>query len=246
MRSQKPTIRVCSCLGVLMVGLAIAHITYGQTVAKRASESEAAYQARLRAAARERTLQASSNAGDESDTLTKREGESEAAFRARLRAAARNRALENKKPGVVKTPTENDAAYQERLQRLTRNPESGASIPLVDRQANESEDEYHERLKKAVRGLRALCLLSSPLPVERKGESTVAKRKGESEAAYQARLRAAASNRTLSRSTVARSTIAFLDKTSEETYFAYEARLRTTVESLLALLSRSASSGNAR
>ena len=243
MRSQKPTIRVCSCLGVLMVGLAIAHITYGQTVAKRASESEAAYQARLRAAARERTLQASSNAGDESDTLTKREGESEAAFQTRLRAAARNRALENKTPGIVKTSTENNAAYQERLQRLTRNPESGTSIPLVDRQASESENEYHERLKQAVRGLRALCLLSSPLPVEPKGESTVkkrvgeseaayqarlravarnrtgnpvAKRAGESEAAYQARLRAAARNRTLARTTN-RSTVAFLDKTSEET-----------------------------
>ena len=179
MRSQKPTTRVCSCIGVLMLALAIAHVTYGQTVAKR-------------------------------------EGESEAAYQARSRAAARNRALENKTPGIVKTSTENDAAYQERLQRLTRNPESGTSIPLVDRQASESENEYHERLKQAVRGLRALCLLSSP-PAPIPVKLTVAKRKGESEAAYQARLRAAARNRTLARSTVARSTIAFLDKTSEET-----------------------------
>lgn len=206
MRSQKPTIRVCSCLGVLMVGLAIGHVTFGQTVAKR-------------------------------------EGESEAAYQARSRAAARNRSLENKTPGIVKTPTENDVAYQERLQRLTRSPESDASIPLVDRQARESEDEYHERLKAAIRGLRALCLPASPLPAKR--PLAFAKRPGESEAAYQARLRAAARNRTLARSTNC-STIAFLDKTPEETYFAYEARLRTTVESLLALLSQQASAGGAR
>ncbi len=189
-----------------MVGLALAHATFGQTVDKR-------------------------------------EGESEAAYQARSRAAARNRSLENNTPGIVKTPTENDATYHERLQRLIRNPKSDASIPLVNRQARESEDEYYDRLKKAILGLRALSLPASPLPAKR--PIAVTKRPGESEAAYQARLRAAARNRTLSRSTNC-PTIAFLDKTPEETYFAYEARLRTTVESLLALLSQPASAGDAR
>ena len=62
------------------------------TVVKRAGESEAAYQARLRAAARNRTLNRSKAVDSPmvKFKLRKRSGESEAAYQARLRAVARN------------------------------------------------------------------------------------------------------------------------------------------------------------
>lgn len=102
-QKTRPTSVVAVALLVLAAWLVLTGGETGVSVAdgaavtavKRAGESEAAYQARLRAAARNRTLNRG-GAGPVLDIpnvkfkLRKRSGESEAAYQARLRAVARN------------------------------------------------------------------------------------------------------------------------------------------------------------
>ncbi len=155
----------------------------GAVLERRRGESEASLQARVRAAERARIA-----AADRRIPVERRRGESEASYQARIRAAERARiaavagsfALERRRG-------ESEASYQARVRAAeraravaARRHDMSLSPSLLEKQP-EADAAYQIRLRRTIQGL--LTLLSP--------EPKIDIRRGESDASYDARCRAA-------------------------------------------------------
>jgi len=162
-------------LAVCAMGFLVAQGGAQVQVARRASESEAAYQARVRAAqaavagARSNTVRVQyiDKQADETDaeylerlhmtirgllwlytpqmTVTQRPGESTAAYEARCRAAEAARVRQY--TYLIAKPDEDETAYRSRLAKWR---EISSSVTIA-RRAGESEAAYKARLRAALK-----------------------------------------------------------------------------------------------
>lgn len=166
----KPSAKIIiSLVAVLILVFTSGLIAFEESKAKvtrRSGESDAAYQARLRAAgSKHNTIQ----------LINKQSGETNEAYEARLRTTLKGYVYLFLDPHyVVQREGESDQSYQARC-RAAERAMSSLYYSLIAR-PNEDEAAYRERLS---------------VWKEAKLSISVKRRSGESEASYQARLRAA-------------------------------------------------------
>lgn len=182
---SKPTIKVHG-LGLVVV-LCLSGVVLAQLptieLEQRNGESEASHQARVRAAERARL-----KAAEGRSIVERRRGESEASLQARVRAAERARLAAAEGRSVVERRRgESEASYQARIRAADRARAAAAhrsdkslSPSLLEKQP-EADAAYQIRLRRTIQGLLGLLL----------PEIKIDWRRGESDASYDARWRAA-------------------------------------------------------
>ncbi len=164
---------VLAVLIICVTGIFVALGSAQGKITRRAGESQAAYQARVRAATAAAARTRSGVA--QVQFIDKQSGETGASYQARLRRTVRGLLFLQAPPFVVtRRSGESTAAYEARC-RAAKAAEGRSQYHLIAR-PDENETAYRARLAKWK---------------EIKSSVTIKRRTGESEAAYQARLRAA-------------------------------------------------------